>query len=215
MNVKVSPIIIFLAIVTGVGIFIFRGNIPFQTNSVTQPTITPSIPILEAINHVNKQVFIEHYNAVDVTYTEAPSGWPSLFGIQQEFVVLVRGRVPAGFDLQNLSNDDIWTSQDNKRMQLTLPPPVIFEDNVSIDFENSYILTQQDTCPNFICQDDLIAYQSEVLPAGKDVLIEFALSNGILEQVVQDGIQYYSQFLTSLGFEEACVIVSGYSSSCP
>lgn len=205
-----SNALAFIAIV--LVILLFLGKIPFPIPSSAQSTTTPNPPVLEAINRVNKQVFIEHYNAVDVTYTEVPSGWPSLFGIKQEFVVLIRGRVPAGFDLQQLNDTDVWISSDGKRVQLTLPPPTIFEDNISIDFENSYILSQKDTCPNLFCQDDLIAYQSEVLPTGQEVLIEFALNNGILDQVVQDGIEYYEQFLKSLGYEEVQVIVRGYSS---
>lgn len=173
------------------------------------PTITAGAVVLEAVKQVNKQIFIEHYNAVDVTYTEVPD-WVGVFGIKQEFVVLIRGRVPAGFDLQQLSAKDVWVSSDGKRAQLTLPVPIIFEDNVSIDFENSRILAQQDWCPNFICQDNLTAYQSQILPTGRDTLIEFARNNGILEQTARDGKAYYEQFLRSFGFEEVRVVVSGY-----
>ena len=173
------------------------------------PTVTAGPTVLEAVKHVNKQIFVEHYNAVDVTYTEVPD-WIGVFGIKQEFVVLIRGRIPAGFDLQQLEEKDVWVSSDGKRAQLTLPAPIIFEDNVSIDFENSRILAQQDTCPGFICQDNLTAYQSQVLPGGRDVLIEAARSNGILEQAAKDGKEYYELFLKSLGFEEVRVIVSGY-----
>lgn len=181
---------------------------PSNNNGGGKVVIGPSV--LEAIKQVNKQIFIEHYNAVDVTYTEVPEGWISLFGLKQEFVVLVRGRVPAGFDLQELDEDDVWVSSDGKRVQLTLPPPQIFEGNVFIDFENSRILSQSDTCPNFICEDNLVSYQSQVMPAGRDQLIEFALKNGILEQAAKDGKEYYGQFLKSLGFEEVRVIVNGY-----
>ncbi|MBE7554166.1 MAG: DUF4230 domain-containing protein [Anaerolineales bacterium] len=172
-------------------------------------TVTAGPPVLEAIKHINKQIFIEHYNAVDVTFTEVPN-WVGKFGIKQEFIVLIRGRVPAGFDLQQLSEKDVWVSSDGKRVQLTLPSPVIFKDNVFIDFENSRILSQSDTCPNFICEDNLVAYQSQVMPTGRDKLIEFALKNGILEQSAKDGKAYYEQFLKSLGFEEVRVNVNGY-----
>ena len=172
--------------------------------------VTTSPPVLETIKHVNKQIFIEHYNAVDVTYTEVPENWVSIFGLKQEFVVLIRGRVPAGFDLEELNEEDIWISADGKRVHLTLPSPIIFEDNVAIDFENSRILSESDTCPNFVCQNDLTAYQSQVLPTGRDVLIEFAHNNDILYQVAKDGKEFYEQFLKSLGFEEVQVVVNGY-----
>jgi hypothetical protein len=165
--------------------------------------------VLESIKHVNKQVFIEHYNAVDVHYTEAPADWIKSI-LRQEFVVLLRGRVPAGFNLQQLTESDIWVSSDGTRVQLTLPPPVIFEDNVSIDFEHSYILSRRDTCPGFLCQDPLEAYQDEVLPYGRDRLIEYARQSGILDQTAKDGKAYYELLLKSLGFEEVQVVVEGY-----
>jgi hypothetical protein len=198
-----------LAIVTiGLLILWFLGLFPPNSK------VTAGPPILESIKHVNKQIFIEHYNAVDITYTDAPD-WISLFGIKQEFIkqefiVLIRGRVPAGFDLQGLSEKDVWVSSDGKRVQLTLPSPIVFKDNVFIDFENSRILAQSDTCPNLICEDNLVAYQSQVMPQGRDKLIEFALKNGILEQAAKDGKEFYEQLLKSLGFEEVKVVVNGY-----
>jgi hypothetical protein len=185
------------------------GVFPPPSPPPPTPTVTAGPPVLEAIKHVNKQIFIEHYNAVDITYTEVPD-WVGIFGIKQEFIVLIRGRVPAGFDLQQLNEKDVWVSSDGKRVQLTLPSPIIFKENVFIDFENSRILSQSDTCPNFICEDNLVAYQSQVMPTGRDKLIEFALKNGILEQSAKDGKEYYEQFLKSLGFEEVRVAVNGY-----
>lgn len=176
--------------------------------------ITHGQPVLEAIKQVNKQLFVEHYNTVDVQYSEAPEGLLSFLGdlgVKQEFIVLLRGRVPAGIDLQELSEDDIWMSSDGKRVQLTLPPPMIFEDNVSIDLDNSRMLAQSDRCPGFICPETMLdAYEGKALPQGRDLLIEFALQSGILDQCATDGKAYYEQFLRSLGFEKVRVIVSGY-----
>lgn len=185
-------------------------NLPDSFWGQTEAKLTGKAAILERVHHVNKQTFIEHYNAVDVHYREAPEGWIRVLGIRQEFVVLVRGRVPAGFDMQRVSEDDIWISPDGRRAQLTLPPPMIFEDNVAIDFENSYILAERDTCPGFICQDDLTAYQGEVLPAGRDLLIDYARRNEILEQAAVDGKSYYEELLRTFGFEEVRVVVRGY-----
>jgi hypothetical protein len=125
-------------------------------------------------------------------------------------VVLVRGRVPAGFDLQQLDENDIWVSSDGRRAQLTLPPPMIFEDNVSIDFENSRVLAQSDSCPNFLCEDNLNALQSQAMPEAVGLLVEAAQENGILDDAARDGKAYYEQLLRSLGFEEVRVIVPGY-----
>ncbi len=179
----------------------------------TNTTTIGKNAILERIHRVNKQVFIEHYIAVDVYHTEVPEGWIGwikILGIKQEFTVQIKGRVPAGFDLQLLSEDDILISPDGRHARLILPTPMIFEENVALDFKNCYILSERDTCPGFICKDDLEAYQSEILPGGRELLIESALQNGILEQVAEDGKEYYEQLLRSLGIEEVQVEVKGY-----
>jgi hypothetical protein len=213
MLLKIILNALLLVTLVVIGVVVIGRWIPDNVLVETKPTIIARSAILERIHHVNKQIFIEHYISVDVDYNEVPEGWIKILGIKQEFVVMIRGRVPAGFDLQQLlSEDNIWISSDGRRAQLTLPPPMIFEENVAIDFENSYTLAEHDTCPGFICKDDLVAYQSEILPAGKKLLIEFALKSGILEQAARDGKVYYEQLLRTFGFEEVKVIVTGYDS---
>lgn len=188
------------------GIWFLRGEKSSSNSSDAE--IDQKYPILEAVKHVNKHILIEHYSMVDVRYSQAPISWMPF--IKQETVILLRGRIPAGFDLEELTEDDIWISRDGKRVQLTLPPPKIFEENVAIDFENSRILSVSDRCPDFICENSLEQYQSKILPTGRDMLIAFALQTGILEDCAEDGRQYYQQLLKSLGFEEVRVIVTGY-----
>ena len=152
---------------------------------------------------------------MDVRYSEAPDGLLSFLadlGVKQEFVVLLRGRVPAGFDLQGMDEGDIWVSSDGRRVQLTLPPPQVFEENVSIDLENSLVLAQSDRCPGFLCPETMLdAYQGKALPHGRELLVDFARRSGILDQCAADGKAYYEEFLRSLGFEEARVVVTGYA----
>ena len=163
---------------------------------------------MASIKQANKQILVEHYNTVDIDYSEAPAGWLGLLPIQQNFVLLLKGRVPAGFDLESLSADNIWISSDGRRVQLVLPPPVIFTENIALDLENSRILGESDTCPDFICQDQLSTLQEQLLPQGRHLLAEASMRSGILEQVAQDGQRYYEQLLTALGFTEVRVVIS-------
>jgi hypothetical protein len=173
----------------------------------THVTIINGESVVESIRQVNKQVFLEHYNTVDIDYSEAPSGWLGVLPIRQSFVVLLKGRVPAGFDLSQLRSEDVWVSSDGKRVQLVLPPPVIFADNVSLDLPNSRVLSQDDTCPAFLCQDKLDAFKDQIAPQGQQLLIDASLRSGIMEQVARNGQRYYEQFLKSLGFAEVRVII--------
>ena len=200
---------ILLAVVVLGGWLMLNNTVRDVLNLDTKITVVNGAAVVESIKQVNKQVFIEHYNVVDVDYTEAPEGWLRVLPIKKSFVVLLRGRVPAGFDLSQLTAKDVWISADHRRIQLLLPPPTIFEENVNIDFEHSRILTQNDSCPDFICQQTIEAYKNQILPQGRTLLIEASQQNGILAEAAKDGQHYYEQWLKSLGFDEVRVIVKG------
>lgn len=173
--------------------------------------------ILEQVQRVNKQVFVEHYISTDVRYTEAPAGWLAplgALGIKQEYAIILRGRVPAGLDLSQLSTEDIWVSEDGQRAQVTLPPPEIFEELVSVDLANSQIITDIDTCPGFICPTgQLVAYQKVMEPEARTKIIAGAEEAGILSQAASDAQAYYEQLLNALGIAEVRVVVQGYTVS--
>lgn len=199
--------LILLAVVMATSWWTLRNTAGAIFNTDTQTTLVTKAPVVASLKQVNKQVFIEHNNMVDVDYSEAPEGWLSYLPIEQSFVVLLRGTVPAGFDLSSLSEENIWISEDGKKIQLVLPPPVVFEDSVSIAFEDSRVLTEGDTCPNFICSEDLDAIQQAIIPQGRVLLIETSLNSGIMKQAAEMGIRYYESLLRSFGFEEVQVLV--------
>lgn len=200
---------ILLAVVVLGGWLVLNNTVRDVLSLDTKVTVLNGPAVIESIKQVNKQIFIEHYNVVDIDYTEAPEGWLRVLPLKKSFVVLLRGRVPAGFDLNQLTAKDVWISADHRRVQLLLPPPTIFEENVNIDFEHSRILTQNDSCPDFICQQTIDAYKNQILPQGRNLLMAAAERNGILVETAKDGQRYYEQWLKSLGFDEVRVIVKG------
>jgi hypothetical protein len=200
---------------------VFAGWSGYQTwQNIQYPPSADHVDIgpviIEQIKHVNKQVFIEHYDSIEVHNFDAPEGWLGLLkniGVHQEFVMLIRGRVPAGIDITKMTPNDIWVSDDGTRAQITLPPPQIFAENVALDMENSSILQSTDYCPGFICPDDrLTNFQRQVEPEAKKRLIAAAEEKGILTQAATDAQAYYEQLLNALGIAEVRVIVRGYSS---
>lgn len=199
--------LVLVAVVTLSSVWLMSNTARDLFNIDTKTTIVTSQAIVESIKGVNKQVFIEHYNTVDIDYTEAPEGWLRFLGVDQSFVLLLKGRVPAGFDLTELRPEDVWVSSDGRRVQLVLPPPMIFIDNVNIDFEHSRILAERDSCPDFLCQNQLGVFKEQMLPEGRRMLMAASQRSGILSQVANDGKVYYEQFLKSLGFEEVRVLI--------
>ncbi|MCE7981199.1 MAG: DUF4230 domain-containing protein [Caldilinea sp. CFX5] len=201
--------LVLVAVVTLSSVWLMSNTARDLFNLDTKTTIVTSQAIVESIKGVNKQIFIEHYNTVDIDYTEAPEGWLRLLGINQSFVLLLKGRVPAGFDLSQLRPEDVWVSSDGRRVQLVLPPPMLFVDNVNIDFENSRILAERDSCPDFLCQNQLGVFKDQMLPEGRKLLMAASQQSGILDEVANDGKVYYEQFLKSLGFAEVRVLIRG------
>lgn len=128
--------------------------------------------------------------------------------LHQRFVVLLHGRVPAGFDLQGLTvKDNIQVK--GKKVILHLPPPQVFEENVSIDFNNSRILYVSSQCL-FFCTESAEIYQRTMLPEAQKRLVEAALKNDILRQAATYGKNHYEALLRSPGFEDVTVVVIGY-----
>lgn len=205
-----------IVITLGLGTLVTAGTLWLMSNTArdlfsldTRTTIVTSQAVVESIRRVNKQVLIEHYNTVDLDYREAPEGWLRILPLEQNFVLLLKGRVPAGFDLSALSEADVWISSDGQRVQLILPPPEVFVDNVNLDLEGSRLLAQSDSCPDFLCQNQLTVFQEELIPEGRKLLINASLRSGILDEAARDGQLYYENFLRALGFLEVRVVVRG------
>ena len=192
------------------GWWIYQSLVVRNLSFDTRTTVTTGASVVEAVKQVNKQIFIEHNQVVDIDYKQAPKNWLAYLGVEQSFVLLLRGTVPAGIDASKIEIENVWISEDGSRVQLTLPSPQVFEENVSIDFERSRILAMTDTCPDLICENDVVAYQNQLLPEGRLLLIDDAVEGGILDQVADDAKAYYEQLLKSLGFKEVRVVVTGY-----
>lgn len=173
--------------------------------------------IIEAVKHVNKQVFIEHYSGVEIRSVDAPEGWAfwlGQVGVRQEYLMLVRGRVQAGIDLSQVGPEDIWVSTDGQRVQLMLPAPQVFTESVALDLANSRIIEDADYCPGFICPGDRLSnFQEDLEPEAKRRLITSAEEAGILSQAASDAEAYYEQLLNALGIAEVRVVVRGYTAS--
>ncbi len=200
-------------LVAGAAVIIWNYIVSPKPSSSPRPvaTVAAKPGVIDAIKNVNKQIFVEYYITKDIDYTEVPSNWTAKLGLKQQYVLLLKGRVPAGFDMSTVTESNIWVSNDGSAVQLTLPPPIIFEDEVSLDLENSRVLAQSDTCPDFLCNNASKTLLNQSLPEGKSLIITDAREGGILIQAARDGQLYYENLLRSLGYENVHVIVTGYT----
>ena len=177
--------------------------IPTPTPTV-RPTDTPLPPPVVTIQGIQAQAKLTtvEYDTVAEIYNEnVPEGWlDSLLETKERLLMLVYGDVQAGFDLEKLEEDHLWT--DGTRVRLILPAPEIL--NTSIDFERTHIVYYENT---IILDDNNPNLQGDALAQAQESIEQAALEAGILDQANQFGQLYFENFLYSLGFTEVEVVV--------
>jgi len=200
---------IVLVALVGIGLIAFlAGNLvqsppPTAAVAVT-PTPTPLPPPVVTIQGIQSKAELStvEYTAIAEIYNEnVPDGWlDGLLGTKERLLLLVYGDVRAGFDLEKLKVENLWT--DGRRVRLVLPAPEIL--NSSIDFERTHIVYYEN---NIILDRNNPNLQGEALAQSKKALEEAALSAGVLEQANTYGKLYFENFLYSLGFTEVEVVI--------
>jgi hypothetical protein len=168
------------------------------------PTDTPLPPPVVTINGIRSQAKLStvEYSTITEIYNEnLPEGWLDEFlGTKERLVMLAYGDVRAGFDLEKLSDDSLWT--DGTRVRLVLPAPEIL--NSSIDFDQTHIVYYENS---LFFDDNNPNLQGEALNQAKFALEEAAVEADILDRANEYGQLYYENFLYSLGFTEVDVVV--------
>lgn len=169
------------------------------------PTDTPLPPPVITIQGIKAQAKLStvEYNTVAEIYREnVPEGWlDSVLGTKERLLMLVYGKVQAGFDLEKLSDESLWVQ--GQRVRLVLPVPEIL--NSSIDFDRTHIVYYEN---NLLLEKNNPNLQGEALEAAQNALEQAALEQGALDKANQYGKLYYENFLRSLGFTEVEVVVN-------
>lgn len=169
-----------------------------------EPTATPLPPPVVTVNGIKSQAKLStvEYETVAEVYNEnLPEGWLDEFlGTKERLLMLVYGDVRAGFDLEKLNEDSLWT--DGRRVRLVLPAPEIL--NSSIDFDQTHIVYYEN---NLLLEDNNPNLQGEALKQAKSAIEKAAVEAGILNRANEYGQLYYENFLYSLGFTQVEVVV--------
>lgn len=201
-----------VVILVGVGLVTFMagsliGNIaPEETATPTlpPPTPTPLPPPVVTIQGIKSQAKLStiEYRAIAEIYNEnLPEGWLNeLLGTKERILLLTYGDVRAGFDLEQLSEEHLWT--DGSHVRLVLPAPEIL--NSSIDFEKTHVVYYEN---NMILEKNNPNLEGEALAKAKDAIEQAALEANILQQAAESGQLHFTNFLYSLGFTQVEVVV--------
>jgi hypothetical protein len=198
-----------IAAVMGVALIAFLvGQVfppPFPPTPTPAPTNTPLPPPVITIQGIRAQAKLStvEYNTVAEIYREnVPEGWlDELLGRKEELLMLVYGDVQAGFDLEKLGEENLWT--DGARVRLVLPEPEILSN--SIDFDRTHIVYYEN---NLLLEQNNPNLQGEALEEAQKAIEQAAQRDGILDKANNYGKLYFENFLRSLGFTEVEVVTN-------
>ena len=178
---------------------IFLPRLVNPATPTPSPTPRPPTVTVLSLRQLAELATVEMTQVADIEKEQVPDDFRKYLGGKERILMLVYGKVKAGFDLQKLEEDDLWT--DGTRVQLTLPPPEIL--SVEIDFDNTRIITYERSF--FVGNDPNL--QAALLEEAQAALKEAAIKAGILDLAAQYGQVFFENHLRSLGFEDVRVYV--------
>lgn len=196
-----------LAVLLGVAIMAFLGGrllsapTPAPTPLPTNTPLPPPVVTIQGIKSQAELSTVEQTAVAEIYNENLPEGWLDEFlGTKEQILILAYGEVRAGFDLEELTEENLWT--DGKKVRLVLPAPKIL--NSSLNFDRSRIVYYNN---NLLLDDNDPNLQGEALDRAKEAIEQAALEAGILNQANDFGHLYFEKFFYSLGFTEVEVVV--------
>lgn len=207
--------IIFAAI--GVGALVVLGVMAYLIGTIfggeeaeqpevtfVEPTATPLPPPVVTIQGLKSQAelsTVEMTTVAEIYNENLPEGWLDEFlGTKEKLLILAYGEVRAGFNLEEMNEESLWT--DGKKVRLVLPAPKIL--NSSINFERTRIVYYEN---NIVLDTNNPNLQGEALAQAQKAIEQSALEAGILNQANDFGQLYFENLLYSLGFTDVEVVV--------
>lgn len=199
--------VIGLIALIGVGAITFLAGRLTSSSAPTptpRPTDTPLPPPVVTIQGIKSQAelsTVEMTTLAEIYNEQPPEGLIDEFlGTKEELLILAYGQVNAGFDLEKIKEEHLWT--DGKSVRLVLPAPEIL--NSSIDFDRTRIVYYDNS---LIFDDNNPNLQGEALAQAQQAIEQAALEAGILDQANDFGRLYFENLLYSLGFTDVEVVV--------
>ncbi len=175
---------------------------PTPTPVPTNTPLPPPVVTIQSIKAQAKLATVEYNSVAEIYRENVPAGWLNgLLGAKERLLMLVYGDVQAGFDLEKLRDEDLWT--DGQRVRLVLPAPEIL--STSIDFDRTHIVYYEN---NLILEKNNPNLQGEALEDAQKAITQAALEAGVLNKANDYGKLYYENFLRSLGFSEVEVVTN-------
>ncbi len=189
-----------LLVLTCAGLALLASSLlPRGQTIVPSPTPTPPVVSITSIKKIAELATVEAGLVTDVEVANVPDEWWNLFDAQREkLVMIVHGTAKAGFDLEKIRDEDLWT--DGTRVQLTLPSPELL--SFELDLDKSRIVAYDRSVLMSMLETDKDDLQAEALAIAQERLKQSVQESNILPTAEEYGRVYFENHLRSLGFED-------------
>ena len=196
MVAKVVMIIIVIALLLG-GFFILKYN-PFGWNISfgDKPKIADTANVIEEVKKISEFTTASYYEEFVINEKKLVPRTVDVMklftheadSIENEIVLLVKGKVRAGFNLNKITATDITISNDTISIQM--PSPEIFDVIINPSDYEVFIETGKWS------HEEIQAFQLEA----KELLLKNATENNILDKATSIGKERISTLFKTFGF---------------
>lgn len=186
-----------IAIALIIGLFFFLKN-PFKIDWSINKTEKQTTLTVEEIKKISELNTASYYEEMLLEKRDTTKGF--LKSNKHLLAVLVKGNLKVGFDLSQISEDDISIGED-KSVVITLPEAKV-TDIITNPSDRTIVYGEKD---KHFTENDI----NELTNQAKTVLVNNAREEGIFEKATEQGKKEMTNLLKAMGYEKVTVKIKG------
>lgn len=186
-----------IAIALIIGLFFFLKN-PFKIDWSINKTEKQTTLTVEEIKKISELNTASYYEEMLLEKRDTTKGF--LKSNKHLLAVLVKGNLKVGFDLSQISEEDISIGED-KSVVITLPEAKV-TDIITNPSDRTIVYGEKD---KHFTENDI----NELTNQAKTVLVNNAREEGIFEKATEQGKKEMTNLLKAMGYEKVTVKIKG------
>ena len=186
-----------IAVALVIGLFFFLKN-PFKIDWSINKTEKQTTLTVEEIKKISELNTASYYEEMLLEKRDTTKGF--LHKNKHLLAVLVKGNLKVGFDLSQISEDDISIG-DDQSIVITLPEAKV-TDIITNPSDRTIVYGEKD---KHFTENDI----NELTNQAKTVLVNNAREEGIFEKATGQGKKEMANLLKAMGYEKVTVKIKG------
>ncbi len=186
-----------IAVALIIGLFFFLKN-PFKIDWSINKTEKQTTLTVEEIKKISELNTASYYEEMLLEKRDTTKGF--LKSSKHLLAVLVKGNLKVGFDLSQISEDDISIGED-KSVVITLPEAKV-TDIITNPSDRTIVYGEKD---KHFTENDI----NELTNQAKTVLVNNAREEGIFEKAKEQGKKEMTNLLKAMGYEKVTMKIKG------